>query len=210
MIRDRWAGAKVVCIASGPSLTEIDCCAVAEWRAAEPKNGPRRRVIVINTSYLLQPRADVLYAADRLWWERYEREVSAGRWPGFAGERWTLSPEANRLYGVRLVASQAGEGFVPDRIFTGGNGGYQAVQLAALFGAAHIVLLGYDMQASGRSHWHGDHPNPLGNGTAHAHWAKRLDRLALKLSCAGIKTLNASRESALTKYPRVTLEEGLA
>lgn len=208
--RYRWAGATVVCIASGPSLTETDCCAVAEWRSSEPKHGPMRRVVVINTSFLLAPRADVLYAADRLWWGRYEREVSSGSWPGFAGERWSLSQDANREYGVRVVPHELGEGLAKDRIYAGGNGGYQAVQLTALFGASRIILLGYDMQKSrGRSHWHGDHPAPLGNGTAHKEWAKRLDRLSSRLSAAGIEVANASRETALTKYPRVELTEVL-
>lgn len=211
MIRDRWKGAEVVCIASGPSLTETDCCLVAAWQAARHPKQPQRRVIVVNTSYLLAPRADVLYAADRLWWDRYESEVSAARWPGFVGERWSLSLEANDRYGVRLVSHQQGEGLANDRIYTGGNGGYQAVQLAALFGASRIILLGYDLQKTrGRSHWHGDHPLPLGNGTAHKEWAKRLDWLAPKLAAAGISVLNASRETALTKYPRVNLEEVLA
>ena len=207
MIANRWKGCDVVCIASGPSLSAEDCCAVARWRAS----GRNRRVIVVNTSYLLAPRSDVLYACDRNWWAHQNGEVTAGRWPGFTGECWSLSKEAADEFGVRLVPHQLGEGLSDDRIHAGGNGGYQAVQLAALFGASKVILLGYDLQRSGgKSHWHGDHPKPLADPQALSDWARRLDRLFIRLAERGVELINASRETALRRIPRRSISEALA
>ena len=47
----------------------------------------------------------------------------------------------------------------PGALCTGGNGGYQGVNLAVLFGVARIVLLGYDLQLGPayEEHWHPPH-----------------------------------------------------
>lgn len=153
----------------------------------------------------------MLYASDFMWWCEYAKQVGAGRWPEFAGERWSLSAQANAKHGTRIVPHVVGVGLAGDAIYTGGNSGYQAVQLAALFGAGRIVLLGYDLQrTAGKSHWHGDHPRPLGNGGNLSEWASRLDRLAPALAGRGICVTNATRETALRRYPRATINEALA
>jgi hypothetical protein len=47
----------------------------------------------------------------------------------------------------------------PTELVHGTHGGYQAINLAVLMGAAKIVLLGYDMRVSSKSgHWHDGHP----------------------------------------------------
>lgn len=43
-------------------------------------------------------------------------------------------------------------------IHQGQNSGYQALNLAVLWGAAKVILLGYDMRLHGKqTHFHGDH-----------------------------------------------------
>lgn len=80
-----------------------------------------------------------------------------------------------------------------------------------MFGAARIVLLGYDMQRTGgRKHWHADHPDRMGNGIMHSKWAERFDRLALKLDALGVDVINATRETALRKFRRASLAEALS
>lgn len=204
----RWQGATVVCIASGPSLTEDDCGLVARWREAAPHS---RRVIVVNSSYRLAPFADVLYGCDTQWWTH---TLAAVRSSGFGGELWTQSEESARDWGlhrVPLEKNTTGLCLKPGCITGGSNSGYQAINLAVQFGAARIVLLGYDFQRTrGLAHWHGDHPRPMGNLGNLVKWREHMAVLARDLEVAQIPVVNATRETALTCFARQPLAEALA
>lgn len=102
--------------------------------------------------------------------------------------------------------------FDGSRLGAGANSGFQAVNLAALAGAAKIVLTGFDMQhTGGRKHWHADHTNGLGNppATMLSGSAAILDQHAPILERRGITVLNATRETALRCYRRVSMGEAL-
>lgn len=165
-------------------------------------------MIAVNTSYQLAPWADVLYACDHPWWRRYFPEVAAT----FKGELWTVSEGARDEFDLRWVFGTDNAGLCPDpdRIHTGKNSGYQAIHLAALFGARGIILLGYDFCVGerGQTHWHGDHPQGLSQGghRRYAVWMDAMKPLAVDLKAAGVKVLNASRRTALKCFQRITLE----
>lgn len=91
----------------------------------------------------------------------------------------------------------------------GGNSGFHALNLALQFGAARVVLVGFDMTIAAGVHWHGVHPGHLNNPTGRLlmKWAEILDRQAPRLRALGVEVLNASPASALAAYPKVTLEE---
>jgi len=80
--------------------------------------------------------------------------------------------------------------------------------MAHLFGAARIILLGYDMQGK---HWHRDHAGKLHNPTSPSlqQWAKRFDQLA---ACKDLRAelINATRSTAIRRIPRMPLSEALA
>lgn len=98
----------------------------------------------------------------------------------------------------------------PGEINHGMNSGYQAIGLAYQFGAERIILIGYDMQhTGGQRHWHGDHPDGLTNATGVQKWATRFPALAKGLQIEGVEVINASRETALTCFPRANLEDVL-
>lgn len=209
----RWRGSTVVCIASGPSLTADDCRAVKAWKDQAPQE---RRVIAVNTSFRLAPFADALYACDAPWWTTYlslPRERGIAHLSDWRGERWSASDDARRLYGVNRIKGRWGDGHSkePGVIHFGGNSGYQAIELAAQFGARRILLLGYDMQLTdGKHHWHGLHPPNMGNGTNFAVWCRRAVEQAAGLQEAGIEVLNCSRQTALTAFRQFKLEDALA
>lgn len=197
----RWSS--VVCIASGPSLTGADCERVREWR------GPGRGVIAVNLSFRLAPWADVLYAADVKWWRLHGVEASAA-----IAERWTCSGEPVKAYGAKRCQARFGPGLCrdPRYLHTGGNSGYQAVNLAYHFGARRIILLGYDMQhTGGKRHWHADYPAgmQMDNATPVVSWANRFPALARDLVREGVEVVNATRETALDCFPRMDLEQAL-
>lgn len=145
----------------------------------------------------------MLYACDERWWHQYHDEVPDGP------ELWTIDERAAQLYGLRcmLFADEPGLSESPSRIHTGGNSGYQAIGLAHAWGASRVVLLGYDMQRTGgKSHWHGDHKGGLPNlGPAMATWPSKF----LMIQRQWPNVTNATRETALTCFPRATLADAL-
>lgn len=206
-----WLGSTIVCIASGPSLTKEDCELVRSWRAADPID---RRAIVVNTSYKLAPWADVLYAADREWWQSYAARVKHE----FHGQLWSQIPvgdtnDAVTKFDLQHVRLERYAGLNPKVGFvnSGNNSGYQAIGLAYQAGAERIVLLGYDMSAdAGRTHWHGEHG--WWNAKVardYGAWAREFKRLYADLCAVNVQLVNASRRTALQSVPQVSLEEAL-
>lgn len=96
-------------------------------------------------------------------------------------------------------------------IHQGGNGGYQATNLAYLWGARAIVLLGLDcgMGAGGVAHWHGNHTGKLSNPNQSTldTWRGKFATLAKDLQKDGVPVYNCSRQTALECFPRHSLEE---
>jgi hypothetical protein len=169
----------------------------------------RVRAIAVNSSYKLAPWADVLFATDAAWWS-----AESGA-PSFAGMKVSRDAQACTkfpdIYRVRL-RKQSGGGWADDMLFDapgeigwGGNSGFQAINLAAQFGARRIVLIGLDATVAHGVHWHGKHGGGLRNptaGTANG-WRVRLDKAAPALEKRGIEVVNASPISELTAFRKV-------
>lgn len=191
-VEPRWQGECCIVVAPGPSLTPD---------VAEACRGDR--VIAVNDAYRRVPFADVLYACDARWWGVH------GHCRGFAGEKWSSHGRGNEklreagLYGLTVVHGDNGKGFSldPELIHYGGNGGFQAVNLAILFGACRIVLVGFDMHGS---HFFGHHPKPLRNTTNFEKYIKTFEDAA-KMLPAHIQIVNGTPGSALKCFPFVDL-----
>ncbi len=177
----RWQGKTAVCIASGPSLTADDCELVRQ--SGLP-------TIAVNHSWKLARFADVLYAGDPLWWDKYGAEVD------IEAERWTHFPSVAQNHGI----NSSGRG---QSVF---NSGYRAIELAISFGAARVILLGYDCSLTNGIHWHGPHEQTT-NPSARC-CSKWLDQFA-RLETHGAEVINCSRHTALTCFPRMPLEQAL-
>jgi hypothetical protein len=93
-------------------------------------------------------------------------------------------------------------------IHQGGNSGYQAINLAYLWGAKAIVLLGFDCSPSkdGKAHWFGQHGPQLTQRQPFDLWQAKFPQLAQDLVSEGVPVLNASRETVLRCFERVDLE----
>lgn len=190
----RWQGQTVVVAATGPSLT-----------AQQLQQCRRLPLVVVNDAHRLAPWADVLYACDTAWWDHHQGA------PGFQGQRWSSHhlPGNDKLacaqrWGLQLVAGRDAEGFSRDPacIHYGGNSGFQAINLATLWGAARVLLLGFD---GGSGHFFGRHPAGLRNGDAdrfrtHFHLAAR------NLPCP---VLNCTPGSRLACFDKVSLDAAL-
>lgn len=78
--------------------------------------------------------------------------------------------------------------------------------MAEQAGAARVILLGFDCgHTGGKSHWHGDHPSGLGNAGMTSQWLDKFKQLADDFK--HIEIINASRETAITCFPRARLED---
>jgi hypothetical protein len=200
--RRRWEGETVIVAAPGPSLTR---------EVAEQCRG--YRTIVVQDAWRLLPWADALYGCDTKWWEHH-----AGV-PDFAGEKWSTTDdgtndkrEAAKAYGLQLIAGKTGEGFSTDPrvLHYGSNSGFQAVNLAIVWGAARIILVGFDMRVvGGKRHFFGDHPKPLNNRADFVSFRRPFERAAKSLP-PGVEILNATAGSALTCFPMVSFEDALS
>lgn len=180
-----------ICIASGPSLTQedVDYCR------------GKGTVYVINDSHRMAPWADVLYACDGAWWDYH--------WPvPFAGEMWTLDVHAAGKYKINLIGTTEDPWSTnPDCIAKGGNSGFQTLNLAILRGATKVILLGYDLKITrGKTHWFGDHPNPLNRGSDYTRWLKYWRRAAPMIKA---EVINCSPDSALDCFPKRELRHVL-
>jgi hypothetical protein len=90
----------------------------------------------------------------------------------------------------------------------GFDSGTSALNLAVLFGATEIVMLGYDM-CGGR--WF-DHPHPLPE-IPQAHFDRHLEPLeALAQDCRrqGIRVVNVSPTSVVPGFERASVEAFLS
>lgn len=192
-----WPGATVAVLAAGPSMSRAIC---------DRLRGRCRTIAVNNvgidcvdsttgqTIPAFAPWADVLYAADAKWWNTY-----ADRAFKFAGLKIT-GLTSNHPSEVKKLAYSANAPFDerPTHIVSGGNSGYQAVHVAAHFGASRILLFGFDMrEVNKRRHYFGNHPAPCNSAGRFPTWIRNFAALAQALEKRGVQLVNCTPGSAL-------------
>lgn len=98
-----------------------------------------------------------------------------------------------------------------DVIHQGGNSGYQAINLAYLWGVRAIVLIGFDCSPStdGKAHWFGQHGPRLTQQQPFSLWQAKFPALAQDLCEVGVNVINASRQTALRCFKRSSLADAV-
>jgi len=205
-----WPNGTVLCIGGGPSLSEEDC-----FYAAPRVDG----IIGVNDAYRVYPALHILYACDHKWWKWHYADVVLKAQTAI---RVTGQPQAKAEFpdlNLLRIVHAAGWSVIPDSVHAGGHGGYHAINIAILAGAARIILLGYDMQpasaelaqkkglAMGVKHWFGEHPDKTKQDFSA--WLQAFtgtDAMAKRL---GVHIINCTRETALQEFDRIQLEEAL-
>jgi hypothetical protein len=182
-----------VIIASGPSLTQdqVDACQ------------GKARVYAVNNAYKLAPWADVLYACDEEWWDHYK--------PGFEGEKWTINIDAARKYGLNLIEHDTRLCFSVDKglIATGGNSGFQALNLAFEQGCRKAILLGFDFH-SPMTHFFGEHPGPMRKNPCMHNWVAHMAAAAPVMAEYGYEVINSTPNSAIKSFPFMDIKDALS
>lgn len=95
---------------------------------------------------------------------------------------------------------------------SGGNSGFQALNLAVQWGAAQILLIGFDMTDAGGAHWYGRNNwtganNPDQNNFKR--WIAAFESAAVTLKRMGVEVVNCSPHSALGCFPKMSIEAAL-
>jgi hypothetical protein len=195
-----WEGRTVVCIATGPSLNSDQVSIVENSKVP---------VITVNDAYGMAPFADLTYFADAKWWRWHKDKPE---WISFKGLKATIQTGGKSMVEDKTIhvlknARVQGLSTEQDKICTGANSGYQAINIATLAGAKRIVLIGYDCRDEGKSHYFGEHPDKtkppyqmiIGRFKSAAGIAENMK----------IEILNATPKSALECFPKVDLAASL-
>jgi hypothetical protein len=199
-----WAGATVVVLGGGPSLTIEQ---VERVRGAA-------KCVAVNNAYQIAPWADMLYAADARWWIEHPDALN------FAGLKCAVENGADRFPAVVHVIPAATlpirlQHYVPPagnkELIAGRNGVHQALNIAVLAGATKVLLLGCDgrLGTDGKTHYHGGHGKTLSQDFFDG-MRKSFSAQENVLLARGVTVLNCSPGSAIDSFPKVGLREELA
>lgn len=194
----------VVCIGTGPSLTE------GQIQVARDKG---YRLFGCNLTYKVAPDIELLYGCNAAWWGTYWHEVK-----DLPCEKWTTNLEAARRYGINWMGERFGQGLCTDDdvIHHGHGSGYSLVGMAHKKGATRVLLLGYDLRyspdydgtakeiGSAPRHFFGEYPKHL------QHWPSLMVKQGVHVELVDlyrsiqkqglIELVNCTPDSALGGY----------
>jgi len=182
-----------IIIATGPSL---QCKDVRALR-------PAGITVAVNCGVFYAPWAEYLFATDAVWWRYYTSKIN-----------WYQGHRVSRSFRGPHVEQWRNKNWPR----TGGNSGHMAIQYSVDQGAKHIALLGFDQaRTGGKSHCHADHPlktlegarTNMANANGVGAWPRLMDKTAVDLQRRGVEVVNLSRQTALTCFPRLTVEQFL-
>lgn len=201
-------GARLIVAAPGPSLT-LEVAALCRGHD----------VLVINDAWRMFTRARWLYACDARWWmERAPRPHE------FEGERWTCVSDLNMEneqiaidHKLKVVRGEPGDVFStkPGHVNLGycwPHSGFQAVNLAInVFGARHIVLVGFDMRrVGGKSHYFGEYPHGYISPDLVFDAGPMGFSIAAEALPLGVRIVNTTLDSAITCFQKMSVSAALA
>ena len=193
-----WTGRTVAILASGPSTKKA---------GVELLKG-RVTTFAIKRNIELTPWAEAVYGCDYPWWK------SVRGLPDYKGWKFAYADRACDQFGCKKVQIRdvKADRLLFDEVGSvgaGGNSGFQAFNLALQFGAARILLVGFDYAGEhwyGRNTWQGS-GNP--SESNFRRWRVTLDNAAPALRERGVEVVNASPNSTVKAYPKQTIAHAL-
>lgn len=190
-----WTGERCFVLCGGASLK-------AQRHLVPTLKG---RVIAVKEGVLLRPDADVLFFAGE------QPAVIAppllkqfrGTYIVVRGKGHPVFPESAKRVGRTTDHARLSD---DQTLVAGFDSGTSAINVAALFGATEIILLGYDM--TGGRWFAGEHPHPkpvIPESDFQRHLAP-LPAFAADAKAKGIRIVNCSPVSRVTCFARLPLE----
>ena len=140
-----------------------------------------------------------------MWWKLHLDGVKS-TFKGKCYTQWHRQDEKDYAAqnGIEALQGAHNAGLGRKLIHFNGNSGAQAINLAYLMGATRVILLGYDMGATGHSHWFGSHPEGLMNGN-YSGYVGNFSKLASDLKREGVEVINCTPTTALTQFPKAEI-----
>lgn len=194
-----WTGRTVLVVGGGASARHIDFTLFPADVV----------VLAVNDSLFSLPYAHAVFTADMRWWE--QRKDRLRSFPGCVilscPPNYSVNPDRGGI--VRTHRYERAElSDTPEINFSNGNSGFGAVTYAEACGAKTILLAGFDMRMNG--HWHPEYEwgGQADNKKLKA-WVDGFRAVALQLKRRKVSVINLSPNSAITVFPRLTVEEYL-
>jgi len=194
-----WEGETVFILGGGPSL-DIPLEKIHD-----------RKVIGINESFKLGSWVDVNYIGNNKYYAKNKADIAA--YDGLtvcSGGKSTRDDNVLTVYASNEIMTMK-----PGRIGKSINSGIGAMNLALQFGAAEVVLIGFDMGVHNGQNWHNNNVtlNVYKKHIDEKYYAKvrRIieERVMDVFDINGIDVINCTPDSKLTCFPRMTLDEYL-
>jgi hypothetical protein len=159
-------------------------------------------IIAVQDAYRLNPHAKVMYGCDPQWWDSYEGDFDGELWSTHHEESTNNKERAQKVFGVRCVQGKPGSTFSrdPSVIHYGDNSGFQAINLAILFGCTRIILVGFNLRGENMF-------RPTGESSKYERFARRFEEAAEHLD--GVEIINTTPNSALKCFKEMSLEDAL-
>lgn len=215
-----WYGQKVLLVGGGPSM-----CGLGFGQM------PTCLKIGINKAFVDYP-VNVNYSMDKRFFDEltYPQKADPNnailrqKWSEFAGTKVFLRVDPKDKFGssVHLVENVSQKAISFDLsigIHGGKNSGFGALMLAIALGCVKIGLLGYDMKVDTnkkRTHWHNGYWHQTTRSiddeltamqTKLNGFREEFDEFADAIRQYDIQVYNLNRDSALSCFPKVNMDE---
>lgn len=195
--KDEWTGEAAFILGGGPSIKNFDF----------DRLRGRGRVIAVNNAYTRAPWADVLFWADSRWleWNAHDIKRHTGKYKLTRRKPHVdIGCHADTLH------------YIPNRFsywqdsVGGWCGGSNAINIAYLFGARVIILLGFDMREQPVMNWHNLHMMPHEPNQHRKKFIPALEMMETHLTKANVTVINTNERSGLRCFPFANIEELLS
>jgi hypothetical protein len=190
-----WQGQNAYIIGGGPSLINFD------WELLRGLN-----TIGCNDAYTLgEAICKVCVFGDSKWFYNHKDSLSR-----YKGEVWGAEPSlTGKLPEWVKPLKRYAKGLQTDGVGWNGNTGMVALNLAILFGAVQIYLLGFDMKRTpANSNWHENNldKNPDAVYKKFLNWSKYVHQDWVN-KFPHIKIHNVTDDSDLDIFPKLSVKE---
>lgn len=207
-IKRDWEGCTAALIGTGPSMKGFDFLRL---------DSPDWRIMAVKESMFDLPFAGAIFGLDLPWigtrGNYLERRAAGG------SDVILAMPDQNTCFArpldgvtyVRRLRSSNRMSLLADSIECGANSGFGAINAAVHKGVKTIVLFGYDYTANG--HYNQERYDERkkwdGGDRYFPRWATHFDEAAKHLNQLGVKVFNASPQSTVTAFERISHDDGM-